>query len=189
MPMAFSASCESPGWLKKFKLAREGKWALTTKSLTELADLAMILLALDRSDEAYLVAEFVCGKLKFTGDKAIWTFYEVPCLIAYRLAPASLPPAARESLVADFLRHPPHSAIDSGFLEHSLAEWKLWVDNPWGEKRPTSVERTLMLTVLKSANTYLAEHEAKFPNSEWYPVNELQRVHDLALHRLKTLVT
>ena len=73
LPKAFDFSKETNAKLAKFKQVREGRWSLRSeKSLRDMAELALSLLALGRLEEVAQIGEFVAQNVSFHGDYDIW---------------------------------------------------------------------------------------------------------------------
>ncbi len=99
------------------------KWSLTRKeSLVEAARLGWFFVALGRDREARELAEHVCERVAFSGDPDAWSAASQSIVLAARLARLRGDEAARASLVARLLAHPPHAVTPREALAKSITD-------------------------------------------------------------------
>jgi hypothetical protein len=162
LPRAFESAGEANGKLARFKRVRVGKWSLrSSKSLSDMADLATDLLALERYEEAAEIEEFVSQNVAFKGDYNLWTW--AACAIgvgvrAWRL----LGENNKADRVYQPVRDHPAYIINRSSDDERLRE------------APDNIQRKAFRLVTRTYIMRLEDARAGRPGTEWFPVDQME---------------
>jgi hypothetical protein len=163
LPLAFEFEGENVPKLAKFKRVRAGKWSLrSAKSLSEIAELATYLLALERYEEAAEIGQFVSEGIEFSGNYDLWSPASQSIAIGAR-ASRMLGQEDRASKIFAPLKTNPSHCFNQATLKQILRETY------------DSLRQGVSLKLIACHNALvLEEFYAGRGGTEWYPITELE---------------
>jgi hypothetical protein len=162
LPSAFDPDDETNSKLRKFKLARAGKWSLrSSKSLWDTADLATYLLALERYKEAAEIGGFIAQNVSFDGNYNRWTPAARAIAVGVR-AGRLLGDAEMADRIYRPIREHPDYIINRAIEEQMIRQ------------TPETLQNGSFLLVTRDNVVRIEDARAGRSGTEWYPMAEME---------------
>ena len=173
-PAVFSAEREQNRFLKQYKSTLGRRLTFTRmEGLFEEVDLAFYLTALGRTDEALQLLTFLTGNIEFNNNYNVWTPVGYGISLQARLHRLIGDTHSAQTALERIRAHPFQVPLPREQLSEKFAVFQ-------SELAVTAREKSSKWACQKLSRTlcticyYLETGVADFPNSDWYPINELE---------------
>jgi hypothetical protein len=187
-PPVFLADGETHPFVRKFKSGLEKRLSLTRMAeLFQEVELAWLLVALGRTDEAFEVVHFIESNVDFTGNHNVWSPVSAAIALEARLLRLAQKTAPREKLLKRLLKYPAVATMERdallawiGMAEADLAEGRAQKSTKWAVGALSSA--------LQRACFFRETGEGDFEYAGWYDVASRDEIIEAALAELRVRI-
>lgn len=172
-PKPFSSEGEIVPKLKRFKDARQGKWNLcSSRSLHDIGDLIIFLLAGGRYAEGGEIGEFLSRNVHFKGDYNLWSPATYAIAAGARCARQLDQEDKAKEIFLPVLKNPSGILFERKILEQVIRQAP--------ESMPSDA-----LSLTRGHILFLEEAWAGRPGTEWYPIERIEEQLSQALDHIR----